>query len=491
VPCAAARSRVRRSLEHGADGETVTHDDGLEALLRASRGVDCRSAVDSSTWRWCLELGSGLPERIWVHEDEPSLLAAQRLGCPAFTRRNHIYLGAVAPALREHVLRHELVHVAQVALSTRTGHVAPRAFVEDEAERLARAPKPGRVRFGADPEQCHAVWWVAIGVGLYVLLRPGVANAPGPRSTLIKSPTLPQIVFESLALFAVPGGAMALGGRFGIGFLGRMALGGAAGNVSLRGVDDVFRGAASPPLLYLFDAGTGAIVGFVVPGGFRLVGRAGTFAFDELATLGVVRADIAIARKLAEAAAVQPLNAEAAQVILQQQGLGGRVSTWWLDRRGLMVLYRGQSSATTEILSPLAREQGVAASRAMVTRMQQLGLSDREIAGFTAKWHTQPIPDFFAPPGLGGFPLGSVGIPTTRLPGIAANFGEDGVIYILRVPKDMAIVPLGWQGLQLESEFIILNSVPSGSIVKVIPASRIAPIMVDDSGLLVPGAGVP
>lgn len=475
------------------DGETVMmrHDEGLAALLSASRGVDWRSAAATSTREWCRGLGPGRPEHVWVHEDEASSLAARRLGCPAFTRGDHIYLGGHPPALREHVLRHELVHVAQVALARRTGQVATRALVEDEAERLARAANPGPVRWGAHPAACHGLWWMAIGVGIYILLRPGVANAPGPRSTLVKSPSLTQITFESLALFAIPGGAMALGGRFGIGFLGRMALGGAAGNVSLRGVDDVFRGSASPPLLYLFDATTGAIVGFVVPGGFRLIGRAGTMALDELATLGVARADIVIARKLAEAAAAQPLNAAGAQVILQQQGLGGRVSTWWLDRRGLMVLYRGQASATTEILSPLAREQGVAASQSMVARMQQLGLSDMEIAGFTARWHTQPIPDFFAPPGLGGFPLGSVGIPTTRLPGIASNFGEEGVIYILRVPKDMAIVPLGWQGLQLESEFIILNSVPSGSIVKVIPASRIAPIMVDEAGLLVPGVGVP
>lgn len=473
------------------DGGTLMHDDVLDALLLASRGVDWRRAVAPSTWHWWRGLSPGLPARIWVHEDEPALLAAQRLGAPAFTRNEHIYLGGVPPALREHVLRHELVHVAQVALARRTGRVAPRACVEDEAERLARDDTPGPVRCGAHPAQCHGMWWVPIGIGLYILLRPGVANAPGPRSTLVRSPSLPQIALESIALFAIPGGAMALGGRFGIGFMGSMALAGAAGNVSLRGVGDAFQGSLSSPLLYVFDAATGAIIGFVVPGGVRLIGRAGTLAFDELATLGIARADIAIARKLAEAAAVQPLNAAGAQALLQRQGLAGRVSTWWLERRGLMVLYRGQASATTEILSPLAREQGVAASQAMVTRMQQLGLADMEIAGFTARWHTQPIPDFFAPPGLGGLPLGSVGIPTTRLPGIAANFGEEGVIYILRVPKDMAIVPLGWQGLQLESEYIILNSVPSGSIMKVIPARSIAPLMVDDAGLLVPGVGAP
>jgi hypothetical protein len=88
-------------------------------------------------------------------------------------------------------------------------------------------------------------------------------------------------------------------------------------------------------------------------------------------------------------------------------------------------------------------------------------------------------------------PLGSVGIPTTRLPGIAANFGEEGVIYVLRVPRDLAITPIGWGGLQLENEFVILNSMPAGSIVKVIPASRIPPLIVDDAGLLMLGGGPP
>jgi hypothetical protein len=395
------------------------------------------------------------------------------------------------PLWREHALRHEVVHVAQGELARRSGCVAPRELVEAEAERLAHMAFADSVECGAHPGSCYGFWWVAIGVGLYVLVRPGIANAPGPRSRLMRSPSLGQITLESLAIFAVPGGAMALGGRLGIGFLGRMAMGGAAGNVSLRGTEDVFNGAASPPLLYLFDATTGAVVGFVVPGGFRLIGRSGTYAFDRLATHGVARADIALAERLAEAAAVQPLNAAAAQGILNAQGLGGRVATWWLNRRGLMILYRGQSSASRDILSPLAREQGVAASESMVARMRLLGLSDMEIGGYTARWHTQRVPEFFAPSGMAWEPLGSVGIPTTRLPGIAANFGEDGVIYILRVPRDSAILPIGWQGLQLENEFIILNSVPSGSIVKVIPASRVSPILVDDSGLLIPGAGVP
>jgi hypothetical protein len=36
---------------------------------------------------------------------------------------------------------------------------------------------------------------------------------------------------------------------------------------------------------------------------------------------------------------------------------------------------------------------------------------------------------------------------------------------------------------------VIFNSVPSGSILKVIPASRVAPILVDGSGLRVRGTG--
>jgi hypothetical protein len=393
--------------------------------------------------------------------------------------------------LRGHVLRHEIVHVAQVEHARRTGSVAPRACVEAEAERLAASPMAQPVRYGADPGGSYGLWWVPIGIGLYILLRPGVANAPGPRSPIIKSPSLTQITFESLALFAIPGGAISLGGRLGFGFLGSMAFAGAVGNVSLRGVQDVANGAPSPPLMYVFDATTGAIIGFVVPGGFRLIGRVGTFGFDRLATYGLVRADIAVTERLAEAAAKAPLDAVAAQRILNSAGLGARVSNWWLDRRGLIVLYRGQAMATDQILSPLARGLGgVAASEQMVARMRLFGITDLEMAGFTAKWHLNPAPSYF-PPELAGMPLGAVGIPTTRLPGIAANFGEEGVVYVLRMPRGLALEAVGWQGLAIEKEYVILNSVPSGSIVRVIPASQLAPITVNEAGLLVPGTRLP
>jgi hypothetical protein len=245
----------------------------------------------------------------------------------------------------------------------------------------------------------------------------------------------------------------------------------------------------------VFDVATGAILGFVVAGGVRLIGQAVTYAFDRLATLGLRDSDMALTQVLAEEAAKAPLNAIEAQKILQSRGLAGQVSQWWFKRRGLILLYRGQNTATDRILSPLARDQGVAASEAMVARMES-AMDDfgmeyediaKEIAGYTARWHTQPVPGALAPPGLGDLPLGGVGIPTTSIPGIAANFGDEGIIYVIRAPSKLAIPPRAWQGLQVENEYVILNQVPPGAVVQAIPARRVAPLMVNDRGQLVPG----
>ncbi|TWS99637.1 DUF4157 domain-containing protein [Reyranella sp. CPCC 100927] len=460
----------------------------FETLLTQSRGVDGHTHLTPDTRRWLGGLEAQLPPRFWLHTDTAAQRAARRLGAAGFVYGDRIFVDDGRPEHLDAVLRHELVHLAQVQLAARTGRIAPSAVVEHEAEAISALPVARPVRHGADPQQLHPlVWFVAIGVGLYVLLRPGVANAPGPRDTPIPGPSPGQIIAEALCLFVVPAGAIGIGARLGLGFLGRMALAGAATNVSLRATSDVARGQASPPLMYLFDATTGAVIGFVVPGGFRLIGRAGTYGLDRLATYGVSQSDIALTRVLAERAAQAPLTAVQAQQILSTRGMAGQVSQWWLNRRGVIVLYRGQDIATGQILSPLARQEGVAASQELVARMRTLGLSDAEIAGYTARWHTQPIPPFAAPEGLAGLPLGSTGIPTTNLPGIAANFGDEGVIYVIRMPRSQAISPLGWQGLQLENEFVILNQVPSGSIVRMIPAQRVAPLMVNESGLLVPG----
>lgn len=460
----------------------------IDDLLLQSQGVDGRDYLSREARQWLDGLGPQLPKRFWVHQDTASDQVAGLLGTAGFVRHNRIFLGKVLPEQLESVLRHELVHLAQVQLALQTGCVAPGNLIEHEANALVGLPVALPVRYGASPYRIYPIYWfVAIGIGAYVLLRPGVANAPGPHDRTYASPSPARILGEAISIFVIPGGAFALGGRLGLGFLGSAALAGASGNVSLRAVDDIARGESSPPLMYVFDATTGAVIGFIVPGGVRLIGKAGTRALDSLATYGLRKADFALTELLAKEAARAPLTAAQAQTILQSRGLAGQVSHWWLNRRGVILLYRGQGTATDQILSPLARQEGVAASEALVARMRSFGLLDDEIAGYTARWHTERIPSGLAPLELVGQPLGAVGIPTTRLPGIAANFGEEGVIYVIRIPRNAAILPQGWQGLQLENEYVILNRVPSDSVVQMIPASRVAPLTVDDMGLLVPG----
>ena len=164
-----------------------------------------------------------------------------------------------------------------------------------------------------------------------------------------------QILDEVICLIAVPGGSMELGARLGIGFLGCSALAGATTNVGMQAVGDIARGQAASPLMYLYDATTGAAIGFVVPGGLRLVGKAGTWSFDRLATLGMSRSEIAITQVLAERAAQPPLTAAEARRLLASQGMISQISKWWLDRRNLIVLCRGQELPATPILNPLAR----------------------------------------------------------------------------------------------------------------------------------------
>jgi hypothetical protein len=461
-------------------------DKDFNALLAQSEGMDGLSYLSSNMRSWIAGLGAQIPKRFWIHRDAAARLAAARVGATAFVLGDRIFLGGHDDTRHDAILRHELVHLAQVQLALASGRAAASALTEYEADEISCLPASRPVRYGADPHQLHPiVWFIAIGAGLYVLLRPSVANAPGPGDRTIRSPSPLQILGEALCLFAVPGGALAFGGRLGLGFLGSMALAGATSNVGLRAVSDVSRGQASSPLMYLFDAATGAVIGFVVPGGFRLIGRAGTHAFDRLATYGLSRSDIAITRTLSELA---PVTAAEARQILATRGFSGNLSQWWLNRRGLIVLYRGQGQATDQILSPLARQESVAASEALVERLRRLGLNDQDIAGFTARWHNQPVPGILAPPGMGGQPIGAAGIPATNIPGVAANFGEGGVIYVIRLPRSAAINPIAWQGLAIENEFIILNQVPRGSVVQAIPANRVAPLLVDENGLLISGA---
>ena len=429
-------------------------------------------------------MGRQLPPNLTIHDDLPTRAAARAMGVLAFTPGHRIVLGDGTGC--EAVLRHELVHAAQIAMAVHGARSASDEEVEAEAHVMADLPVARPVTRSADPARVHPlVWLIPVGAGLFVAAYPRAANAPGPTDEAVASSDA-RIFGEAFALFAVPGGAFLLGGRLGLGFLGSAAAAGAAGNASLRAVGDASRGSLSPPLMYLFDAATGAVVGFVVPGGVRWLGRRGTEALDSLTTQGMVRADIAVTRALHDAALVRPLNAEPAAPILRSRGLMGQVSRTWLRRRNMIVLYRGQTRQTREFLSPLAREQGVVASDALVARMRVQGMTDVEIATMSARHHVLPAQPFNAPASLVGQPLGATGIPTTTLPGIAAGFGDEGVIYVIRMPRNAVVKPTPWQWLELEDEWTVFTRVPPGSVIRVIPGRDVAPPRVNDAAQLVP-----
>jgi hypothetical protein len=208
---------------------------------------------------------------------------------------------------------------------------------------------------------------------------------------------------------------------------------------------------------------------------------------DWLATQGMRASDMALTRMLASRAASSPITAtELAALQAQHQGLVGRGAEWWLNRRGLIIVYRGQQGPTTRILSPLAREQGVPASEALVARARALGLSDSEIAQATARWHTTPLPRGMTVPELVGEPVGAVGLPVTRIPGVAADFGgPEGVVYVIRLPQAATVRVPNW-GLAVENEWVVFNELPQGSVVRMMSARRIPALTVDDVGRIIP-----
>jgi hypothetical protein len=265
-----------------------------------------------------------------------------------------------------------------------------------------------------------------------------------------------------------------------------MAVAGASSTMSFRAVGDVSRGEFSGVQTYVIDGATGAIIGVVVPGGIKLIGTGATRSLDWLATQGLRQSDFAITEILAQRSAQTPVTAEELANIFQSRSSTGKAAEWWLNRRGLILLYRGQGVPTTTILSPVARSGGIGASEELVAQMRAAGMADEEIAHYTAFWHDTPIPTQLAPPGLGGQPLGGVGIPMTRIPGVAANFGDGAVVYIIRLPKSAVIQVPQW-GLSVENEWVILNQVPPGSVIDAVPAASIPSLTVDASGRLIPG----
>jgi Domain of unknown function (DUF4157) len=461
-----------------------------------------------------LELATYLRRRgvnVLVHDDAASYRACGNAGTGvgAFCRGNHIFLGATVgtaagPSL-DHVLLHEMIHVAQCVNQLRTGRISSRTAIEREAEFLCRAEEDIRVEESANPQESYCIFWfVALAAAAYVLLRPGVANAPAPGERTQPSVSGAQVAGEAFALFALPEAVSGIVGRTTLGLLGptgaigtRMAVSpavvrtvvtlsqsasaGATGMVGYRAVQDASTHKFSGVQPYIVDSLTGTAVGIVVPGGIMLAKGGTVTVLDWLATQGMKSGDFAMTQELEAAIRAKgPLNIEHVNAMIEKQRWTQSVSQWWLDRRGHMILYRGQDAVVNKILSPIARTQGVAESEALVAKMRAAGLTSEEIAGYTARWHTQPVPPQFTLPSLAREPLGAAGIPTTRLPGVAANFGD---VYVLRMPKEVVIKVPNW-GLAVEHEHVILNEIPAGCKVELVPSNRIPKLTVDQSGKL-------
>ncbi len=217
-------------------------------------------------------------DSIQVHQDLHAQLAALRLGAHAFALGDHIFLGptvntALGPR-REEALRHELVHVAQARLGRARGHYAATSAVEQEARQISEGRTDAKIKHAANPSVVYGLWWVIpLAAGLYVLLRPNVANAPSSEDVatgrLQSSVSELQVAGEALALFAVPTGVAGALGRMGFGVISSFALSGAAASVSYRGVQDAGAGKFSGVEAYVVDATTGLVIGAVVGGVLR------------------------------------------------------------------------------------------------------------------------------------------------------------------------------------------------------------------------------
>jgi hypothetical protein len=299
-----------------------------------------------------------------VHRDQAARRAAALLGAHAFSYAGEVFLGAtvdtaLGPTLAQ-ALCHELVHVAQVEHARRTGRVDPVEQVECEARSLACRPVPSfEVTCGASPDECYAIWWlIPLAAAAYVLLRPNVANAPTtPQTKTYPSVSEAQAAGEAFALFAVPEAAAGVAGRLGLGLMSRMAVANACSMMAYQGVEDAGRGELSSASVYVFDGITGAVIGYVVPGGIKLFGAAGVKSLDWLAVQGIKYSDFAITRVISDTLdSGLTLSDAEVSAMLQNRGTIGQAAQWWMDRRGMMVLYRGQGEFTTEILSPYARD---------------------------------------------------------------------------------------------------------------------------------------
>lgn len=191
----------------------------------------------------------------------------------------------------------------------------------------------------------------------------------------------------------------------------------------------------------------------------------------------------------------------------------------YLTQQGLIILYRGQAQDTRVaagglgIFSPVARSlppeypdllpelTGVERSQRLYEQLttgtylssggvllsrEELALKCVRMHDSSWMWPMRPpihteIAGSLVDPRIGG-----IGIPTTRLPGIAANSewigqGDGGVIYVIRHSQSQAILASG-SLLDLEREYIIFNQIPDESIYRLLEREKEYPpaLRIDD-----------
>lgn len=90
---------------------------------------------------------------------------------------------------------------------------------------------------------------------------------------------------------------------------------------------------------------------------------AGGLCLDWIATRGIIGVDLAASQELANAVSTTGLQQdEFIQLRQQIQAAESWIvqkARWWADLRDYMILYRGQGSLSEQILSPIARSEGL------------------------------------------------------------------------------------------------------------------------------------
>lgn len=264
---AAARARP------GGAGAAASHGQAAHAAVQPGALPRYLNPAALAGATPALRLAAPDGEReVEVHDTPQSRDAGRRMGAYAFALHDRIFMGhdpGLGPSpSRDTVLRHELVHVLQ---SRQRGPAADAGALERQAHGWSGGPL-----LSADPAQPQPFLWVPfVLVAGYILLKPNTANAPDKDDVTYKSMDTGdygKMVAEAVALGAT-GGLSGVMRKAGYSVVSTWAASGAAGSVSFRAIDDTHRGEFSGVDAYVVDGMTGATIGVITGGVFRLAGE--------------------------------------------------------------------------------------------------------------------------------------------------------------------------------------------------------------------------